>query len=361
MSAMEESDTQQAIDVNINSFSTGSISQLAKIFNKGGTGAPKEKEEKKGLLAGMTSGLGKLGMIAGLVGIAVGMVKMLVSSSPMLKQILKLFNFGIMLILRPIGDFIGFMLRPIMLMVLTKFILPFYQNALPMMQEMGAMVGEKLVPIVEKIIIGIIGLGKMIVGLGIKIATTLNPFTETDDTLLNEGWAELSGVFTGIGATTNTNLVELDNDLVAQSKLQIAATKTGFGDLPKMTDKMKGLSKEMMMFSNNELVKMVGMLGKDNVNGAGVGAANTAVAVAAARGDASTFDELKNIWYKTLMNEGGWTKMPDGKTFGETTPVPQVIEIKVEGMNGNYTSAEKYQFQQAVIEVIEKERAKRPR
>lgn len=98
----------------------------------------------------MTSGLGKLGMIAGLVGIAVGMVKMLVSSSPMLKQILKLFNFGIMLILRPIGDFIGFMLRPIMLMVLTKFILPFYQNALPMMQEMGAMVGEKLVPIVEK-------------------------------------------------------------------------------------------------------------------------------------------------------------------------------------------------------------------
>lgn len=61
------------------------------------------------------------------------------------------------------------------------------------------------------------------------------------------------------------------------------------------------------------------------------------------------------------MNEGGWTKMPDGKTFGETTPVPQVIEIKVEGMNGNYTSAEKYQFQQAVIEVIEKERAKRPR
>jgi len=30
-------------------------------------------------------------------------------------------------------------------------------------------------------------------------------------------------------------------------------------------------------------------------------------------------------------------------------------------MNGNYTSAEKYEFQQAVVEIIEKERAKRPR
>ena len=360
MSAMEESDTQQAIDVNINSFSTGSISQLAKIFNKGGTGAPKEKEEKKGLLAGMTSGLGKLGMIAGLVGIAVGMVKMLVSSSPMLKQILKLFNFGIMLILRPIGDFIGFMLRPIMLMVLTKFILPFYQNALPMMQEMGAMVGETLVPIVEKIIIGIIAVGKIVGGFWLALFTFLNPWMETDTSLLDSGISEMKGLFTGVN-TTNDNLVTLDNDLIAQSKLQIAATKTGFGDLPEMTDKMKGLQTKMLKFSGNELTKMVGLLGKDKTNVAGVGAANTAVAVAAARGDASTFDELKNIWYKTLMNEGGWTKMPDGKTFGETTPTPQVIEIKVEGMNGNYTSAEKYQFQQAVVEVIEKERAKRPR
>lgn len=355
MSAMEESDTQQAIDVNINSFSTGSISQLAKIFNKGGTGAPKEKEEKKGLLAGMTSGLGKLGMIAGLVGIAVGMVKMLVSSSPMLKQILKLFNFGIMLILRPIGDFIGFMLRPIMLMVLTKFILPFYQNALPMMQEMGTMVGEKLVPIVEGIIRGLVAVGQIIVG-------TLTGIFTGDWQMKDEGERTLNSLLAGLnGINPNDNLVTLDNDLIAQSKLQIAATKTGFGDLPEMTDKMKGLQTKILKFSGNELTKMVGLLGKDKTNVAGVGAANTAVAVAAARGDASTFDELKNIWYKTLMNEGGWTKMPDGKTFGETTPTPQVIEIKVEGMNGNYTSAEKYQFQQAVVEVIEKERAKRPR
>ena len=113
MSAMEESDVEQSLEVNINSFSTGSIAQLAKIFNKGGAGDKDKKEEKKGLLSGMSSGLGKLGIITGLVGIVVGMVKLLVGSSPMLKSILKLFNFGIMLILRPIGDFIGFMLRPI--------------------------------------------------------------------------------------------------------------------------------------------------------------------------------------------------------------------------------------------------------
>ncbi len=354
MSAIEESNVEQSIEVNINSFSTGSISQLAKIFNMGGTGTKDKKEEKKGLLAGMTSGLGKLGMIAGLVGIVVGMVKMLVSSSPMLKSILKLFNFGIMLILRPIGDFIGFMLRPIMLMILTKFILPFYQNALPMMQEMGTLVGETLVPWIEKIFLGVIGAGQLIVG-----ALTFN------GKLYDEGMANLETAF-GVEVAKDIVAVHEIADVVAAMDVNnVAAIQTGFADLPKTTEKMAGLSTDMMKFSNSELVKMIGLLGKDNTNAAGVGAANTAVMVAAARGDASTMKELKDIWYKTLMNEGGWTKMPDGKTFNETpiesTLPPQEIHIVVEGMNGNYTPTEKHEFEMKVIEVVEKERAKRPR
>ncbi len=354
MSAIEESNVEQSIEVNINSFSTGSISQLAKIFNKGGAGTKDKKEEKKGLLAGMTSGLGKLGMIAGLVGIVVGMVKMLVSSSPMLKSILKLFNFGIMLILRPIGDFIGFMLRPIMLMILTKFILPFYQNALPMMQEMGTLVGETLVPWIEKIFLGVIGAGQLIVG-----ALTFN------GKLYDEGMANLETAF-GVEVAKDIVAVHEIADVVAAMDVNnVAAIQTGFADLPKTTEKMAGLSTDMMKFSNSELVKMIGLLGKDNVNAAGVGAANSAVVIAAARGDASTMKELKDIWYKTLMNEGGWTKMPDGKTFNETpiesTLPPQEIHIVVEGMNGNYTPTEKHDFEMKVIEVVEKERAKRPR
>ncbi len=282
------------------------------------------------------------------------MLKMLVSSSPIIKSILKLFNFGIMLILRPIGDFIGFMLRPIMLMILTKFILPFYQNALPMMQEMGTLVGETLVPWVEKIFLGVIGLGQLIVG-----KLTFN------GKLADEGWANLQTAF-GVEVAKDIVAVHEIADVVAAMDVNnVAAIQTGFADLPKTTEKMAGLSTDMMKFSNSELVKMIGLLGKDNVNAAGVGAANSAVVIAAARGDASTMKELKDIWYKTLMNEGGWTKMPDGKTFNETpiesTLPPQEIHIVVEGMNGNYTPTEKHDFEMKVIEVVEKERAKRPR
>jgi len=327
--------------------------EAQKIMQKNADKEEKNKSSMKDLFSG---GLGKLGAITlGVTGI-MGVAKLFISASPMLKSMLKLFQFGIMLVLRPIGDFIGFMLRPIMLMVLTKFILPFYQNALPMMQEMGTLVGETLVPYIEKIFLAFGALGKIIWGLGEYIASL-----GSDDTTLQEGLKEMEAVFATEIAKDVEAVHAVATVIEAMDTNVVKQLKTGWGDLPEMTDKMKGLSKDMMMFSDNELKKMIGLLGKENVNGAGVGQANAAVAIAAARGDASTFNELKDIWYKTLMNEGGWTKMPDGKTFGETTPTPQVIEIKVEGMNGNYTSAEKYQFQQAVVEVIEKERAKRPR
>ena len=327
--------------------------EAQKIMQKNADKEEKNKSSMKDLFSG---GLGKLGAITlGVTGI-MGVAKLFIGASPMLKSMLKLFQFGIMLVLRPIGDFIGFMLRPIMLMVLTKFILPFYQNALPMMQEMGTLVGETLVPYIEKIFLAFGALGKIIWGLGEYIASL-----GSDDTTLQEGLKEMEAVFATEIAKDVEAVHAVATIVESMDKHVVNQLKTGWGDLPEMTDKMKGLSKDMMMFSDNELKKMIGLLGKENVNGAGVGQANAAVAIAAARGDASTFNELKDIWYKTLMNEGGWTKMPDGKTFGETTPTPQVIEIKVEGMNGNYTSAEKYQFQRAVVEVIEKERARRPR
>jgi hypothetical protein len=332
-----------------------------KFQAKAAAAADKDAKSQGGLKDMMSGGLGKLGMITLGVGGILGVAKMFISASPMLKSMLKLFQFGIMLILRPIGDFIGFMLRPIMLMVLTKFILPFYQNALPMMQEMGTMVGEILVPIVEKIVLGVIAFGKIVSGFWLALFTFLNPWMDTDTSLLDQGIAEMQGLFTGV-QTTNSNLVTLDNDLKEQSEKQIDAVKTGFADLPKMTDKMKGLSSDMMKFSNTELVKMIGLLGKDNVNGAGVGAANTAVAVASARGDASTMEELKSIWYKTLMNQGGWTKMPDGKEFGQNTAqdyknkvMPETVNIKVslEGMDGNYTDKDKYEFKMVIAETVD--------
>jgi len=66
------------------------------------------------------------------------------SASPMFQQMMKLLNFGIMMVLRPIGDFFGFLFRPILIMLLRKFIIPWYTKMYPVMMKMGNIIGEKL-------------------------------------------------------------------------------------------------------------------------------------------------------------------------------------------------------------------------
>ena len=109
----------------------------------------------QGKTAAVGLGLGALGG-----GMALG--KMIIDSSPMFQQMLKLLNFGIMMVLRPIGDFFGFLMRPIMLMLLRKFIIPFYQTALPVMQDMGDYIGNVIAPVLEKVLIGITGVGQLL-------------------------------------------------------------------------------------------------------------------------------------------------------------------------------------------------------
>jgi hypothetical protein len=89
--------------------------------------------------------ISKLGIIAIGVGSLVGLVSkisgMMVDSSPMLKGMLKLLNYSIMLILRPIGDFFGFFLRPYIIYFLRSVALPFYKQMRPVMQALGTMLG----------------------------------------------------------------------------------------------------------------------------------------------------------------------------------------------------------------------------
>lgn len=333
--------------------------EAQKIMQKNADKEEKNKSSMKDLFSG---GLGKLGAITLGVTSIMGIAKLFVGASPMLKSMLKLFQFGIMLVLRPIGDFIGFMLRPIMLMVLTKFILPFYQNALPLLQEAGTLLGETLVPYVEKIFLAFGALGKIIWGLGEYIASW-----GSDDTTLQEGLKEMEAVFATEIAKDVEAVHAVATVVEAMDKHVVNQLKTGWGDLPKLTDKMQGLQAEVLKFSGAELSKMIGLLGSENVNTAGVGQANTAVAIAAARGDASTLKELKDIWYKTLMSEGGWTKSDFNKSSNVNSAsdsfnqAKQSIEINITGMNGNYSASEKKEFEDRVVEVIERERAKRPR
>ena len=112
----------------------------------------KRAEGRMGKILGKLGG-GKGMKVAGAVGLgALGLASLakkgfqaLVESSPMLKQMMKMLNFGVMMILRPIGDFFGFFLRPIFVYLLRKFIIPFYQTYLPLMQQMGMDLGETVV------------------------------------------------------------------------------------------------------------------------------------------------------------------------------------------------------------------------
>lgn len=104
--------------------------------------------KKTGDIAGkVTSKIPQAVKIAG-IGAALaggaGLAKMIVDSSPMLKQMLKILNIGIMLILRPIGDFIGFMLRPLLLEFVTKVAVPAYREGAKMAKDLGPKFGKAL-------------------------------------------------------------------------------------------------------------------------------------------------------------------------------------------------------------------------
>ena len=77
------------------------------------------------------------------------LTKAIIDSSAMLQQMLKLLQFGIMLVLKPIGDFFGFLMRPIMILLLRKFIIPFYQKVYPWFVTQGAKLGDGIAKLVD--------------------------------------------------------------------------------------------------------------------------------------------------------------------------------------------------------------------
>lgn len=80
------------------------------------------------------------------IGTGIGaMVAMMIEASPMLQAMLKLISTSVMLILRPIGDFIGFILRPILMLFMTKIALPFMLTMMPLAKKYGDKIGQFLV------------------------------------------------------------------------------------------------------------------------------------------------------------------------------------------------------------------------
>ena len=77
------------------------------------------------------------------IGLLVTTFKKMLSVSPMLQKMLELMNMTFGLILRPFGDFIGFVLRPIAMLFLST-VMPFFRKAYPFLANLGNIVGTKL-------------------------------------------------------------------------------------------------------------------------------------------------------------------------------------------------------------------------
>lgn len=106
--------------------------------------------------------LAKLGGIALGVGLLVEAVSKIadavVGASPYLQAMMKLMDASISLILRPIGDFFGAFLRPILLFFLTRVALPFYKLIDPLMMWLGGQLGTEVAASADKIMNGAAGL-----------------------------------------------------------------------------------------------------------------------------------------------------------------------------------------------------------
>lgn len=170
-----------------------------------------------------------LGLGVGAIGGGMALGKMIIDSSPMFQQMLKLLNFGIMLVLRPIGDFFGFLMRPIMLMLLRKFIIPFYQEYMPLMIEMGDKIGNVIAPVLGKLLHFIIGMSKILFALTPLGATALTATGGVGEVAkwVKEGAEEIASVFKDSIKTNETKPTYIDASKQTKKQLDEDSKKQG--------------------------------------------------------------------------------------------------------------------------------------
>ena len=118
-------------------------------------GAREQAEPTLGKVKPVFEKLGKLGEFLGKkavpIGLGVGVAGVIMSvivkafsASPLFAQMMKLMKFMVTLILMPIGTFFGALLRPILILLLRKFIVPMYSQFMPMALKVGGQIGKWL-------------------------------------------------------------------------------------------------------------------------------------------------------------------------------------------------------------------------
>lgn len=113
---------------------------LLDSFIAGAKGEPTGKG-----LGGLVGNVGKISAMLGIVGLAIEGIKSTIGailnklqeSSPFLRGIMGIINTMGMLILKPIGDFIAYLLKPFVMFALRYLVLPFYHTVMPMVRAIG--------------------------------------------------------------------------------------------------------------------------------------------------------------------------------------------------------------------------------
>jgi len=83
-----------------------------------------------------------IGLGLGVAGILMSVIVKAFSASPLFGAMMKLMKFMVTLVLMPIGTFFGALLRPILIMLLRKFIVPFYSHWMPVLMDLGTEIGN---------------------------------------------------------------------------------------------------------------------------------------------------------------------------------------------------------------------------
>ena len=120
---------------------------------EGVVAATKPAQGTQGMFKPLFEKLGKLGDFLGKkavpIGIGVGVAGILMSvivksfsASPLFAAMMKMMKFMVTLILMPIGTFFGALLRPILILLLRKFIIPFYSTYMPQWMKLGTDIGN---------------------------------------------------------------------------------------------------------------------------------------------------------------------------------------------------------------------------
>ena len=85
-----------------------------------------------------------IGIGLGVAGVLISVIVKAFSASPLFAAMMKMMKFMVQLILMPIGTFFGALLRPILIMLLRKFIIPWYSSMMPKAISIGTAVGNFL-------------------------------------------------------------------------------------------------------------------------------------------------------------------------------------------------------------------------